>query len=74
MNDQELKLKPCPFCGEAEDLYATEHEVFCGGCGARTGSMCKTKEINAEIWNKRNDRNSSGPIRPAGAGTQSQSG
>ena len=47
------ELKPCPFCGCDDDLHATIHEVICGNCSASVGSMCKTIEINIEIWNKR---------------------
>jgi NMD protein affecting ribosome stability and mRNA decay len=47
------ELKPCPFCGRDDDLHVTVHEVMCGNCGASVGSMCKTKEINIDIWNNR---------------------
>ena len=47
------KLKPCPFCGEDEDLYLSVHEVLCGNCGGNAGSFGKTEDVNNEIWNKR---------------------
>ena len=47
------KLKPCPFCGEEDDIHSYTDEVICGSCGCHVGSMHKTKEINAEIWNTR---------------------
>jgi len=49
-------IKPCPFCGEDEDLHASVDEVICGYCGCHTGSMHKTIEINIEIWNTRDKR------------------
>jgi len=51
-----ISLLPCPFCGENEDLHAYADEVLCGYCGCRVGSMHKTPEINAEIWNTRDNR------------------
>jgi hypothetical protein len=49
------QIKPCPFCGCDDDLHATIHEVICGNCSASVGSMCKTEEINIEIWNTRHE-------------------
>ena len=45
--------KECPFCGEEDDLLLTVDEVLCGNCSCHVGSMHKTKDINAEIWNTR---------------------
>ena len=50
-NEEVTKLLPCPFCGEDDDLHVYDSGAGCGNCGANTGSMMKTIEINTEIWN-----------------------
>ena len=50
------KLKPCPFCGGAAELYAPEHygaprEVMCD-CGAR-GALSYSKAEAIAAWNRR---------------------
>lgn len=50
----EIKLKPCPFCGgEAEVISVYSHYgVMCKGCGAGTVSA-DTIDGAAKAWNKR---------------------
>lgn len=74
-----MKLKPCPFCGEAHDI--TINEVYidnddprsdfnpaylaveCKNCGAR-GPLGDTKAQRVKGWNDATHR----PSRPARAG------
>ncbi len=51
-----MKLKPCPFCGENDDLWVSVHGITCGNCGARAGSQDKTEAISREIWNTRTQK------------------
>jgi len=53
MNEQTEKLKPCPFCGEVDDLHPGMHFVRCGNCGATAGSDCKGESRNIKYWNTR---------------------
>ena len=52
------KVKPCPFCGEAEGLeYALSDDnrqvhVWCGKCGAE-GPLGDCMEGAAAAWNHR---------------------
>lgn len=54
------KLKPCPFCGETENLeishYRSDgvwwHYVECAEC-IMTGPVGKLKRDAIEAWNKR---------------------
>lgn len=61
-----MKVKPCPFCGEREELsidylpsldeesYLGDHAVRCDNCGAM-GPACSL-EIEAEkSWNNRKE-------------------
>lgn len=63
MTDNEIKLKPCPFCGGEATLYVgnfdvvrcvTPCKIVCL-CGVSTG-VCRTKEEAIEAWNRRADR------------------
>lgn len=63
MNDENIKLKPCPFCGgEAyfekvtdgslmEDEFP-EYGVYCAACGANS-VLCTSEEKAAAAWNRR---------------------
>lgn len=51
------ELKPCPFCGRADQLhvsevYKDEIVVYCRNCGA-TGGTRETKLKAVEAWNTR---------------------
>jgi len=56
----ETKLKPCPFCEEAEFIVVQSkrrfnmyfHYVFCQVCGAR-GPINIDKQGAIEAWNRR---------------------
>lgn len=53
---EEIKLKPCPFCGgEAEMLGDDDrmYQVFCPNCKATIVNFDDEKEVAAEKWNKR---------------------
>lgn len=53
MSDQ-TELKPCPFCGEKEDLKARNgYGVCCGNCGAVAGSLYKATDVQIKLWNTR---------------------
>jgi transcription elongation factor Elf1 len=49
------ELKPCPFCGEREDLLTQivfdEYRIRCGNCGATTDYTCY-EDVN-DVWNTR---------------------
>ena len=57
---KEIELKPCPFCGEDEQITVTventehgkEFSVFCPTCGAN-GSVSISERIAVELWNDR---------------------
>lgn len=58
----EIKLKPCPFCGGPAEIadnsryVPNTYFVGCWWCGARTG--CEHhKWIAAELWNGRVEPN-----------------
>lgn len=56
--DDELELKPCPFCGEAENIeygiYAGIDYVQCQNCGAEVRALHNCEWIAAEeLWNRR---------------------
>jgi len=55
-------LKPCPFCGECEDLNVEHMEgtilhpsyrIICGYCGVST---CFTDKDWIDAWNTRNNQ------------------
>ena len=55
----EIKLKPCPFCGGVAmticDRAPSEDSLFwvrCFGCGAET-SLFNSEEEAKEAWNRR---------------------
>lgn len=52
--NNDIKLKPCPFCGGMNLYYATGrfYGVECADCGARLGGY-NTEEEAAEAWNTR---------------------
>lgn len=63
------KLKPCPFCGNAEPEVVITHsegcgdvryKVFCFSCGA-SGTVTLSTEEAAYSWNRRADKNVSSP-------------
>lgn len=58
-----VKVKPCPFCGEAEEIVLEEYEtkvgnrwrIFCCGCMAGIDRGYDQKKYDLiEAWNKRN--------------------
>ena len=56
---EELKLKPCPFCGgKAEIIYwangRTTVSCSVGGCMANI-SFCSSAEVAIKAWNRRAD-------------------
>lgn len=50
----EIKLKPCPFCGGQTDMATGigDYRVICKKCGAATASA-STRDAAAKAWNKR---------------------
>ena len=50
------KLKPCPFCGEREELCLLPDKHFysvnCEVCGT-LGPIGETEDIAVELWNRR---------------------
>jgi len=65
INNIEIKLKPCPFCGTKEDRlelgfplievvenYGNNYQVACLKCYAN-GGIETTPQLAAKIWNKR---------------------
>ena len=54
----EIKLKPCPFCGGDAELIQDRYRglntfyVRCWGCSART-DLEYAEEFAAELWNGR---------------------
>ena len=50
------KLKPCPFCGEREELCLLPDKHFysvnCKVCGT-LGPIGETEDIAIELWNRR---------------------
>lgn len=53
---EEIKLKPCPFCGgEAEMLGEDDgmYQVVCQNCAANIDDFDDEKEVAAEKWNTR---------------------
>lgn len=67
----EIKLKPCPFCGngkieilsepeELDDINYSQFVACCSvlanGCGA-TGGFAGTEQEAADKWNRRADTN-----------------
>lgn len=51
----DIKLKPCPFCGGMNLYYAEErfYAVECADCGGKMVGAYRTKEEAAEAWNTR---------------------
>lgn len=51
----EVKLKPCPFCGGQTDMATGigDYRVICKNCGAATASA-STRGAAVKAWNKRN--------------------
>lgn len=61
MNDKEIELKPCPFCGRRDSVMIEEHNygngdfgffVICEWCGSRSG-ICPSINDSMEAWNTR---------------------
>ncbi len=54
----EIKLKPCPFCGSDAEMQRDKYRglrtfyVRCWGCGAQT-DLEYAEEFAAELWNER---------------------
>lgn len=53
----EVKLKPCPFCGGQTDMatWIGGYRVICKKCGAATASA-STRDAVVKAWNKRDGR------------------
>lgn len=56
----EIRLKPCPFCGGEGCLqehiyvgYTNRYGVVCLDCGVETRQFSRTKEDAVEVWNSR---------------------
>lgn len=45
-------LKPCPFCGNKDDLYADAGQVGCGNCGA-CSAYHGHQNVSITSWNTR---------------------
>ncbi|MBR1604450.1 MAG: Lar family restriction alleviation protein [Synergistaceae bacterium] len=55
MNESEVKLKHCPFCGGAAKIGSTTHNfysVYCVDCNGQA-DFFNTKQDAAEAWNRR---------------------
>ena len=54
MND-DIKLKPCPFCGGMNLYYGKErfYSVGCIDCGGKVVGAYRTEEEAADAWNTR---------------------
>lgn len=60
MNEIDIKLKPCPFCGfefiEIDSPNGLDKRVICnkgkGGCGVQLGWFISIKELK-KAWNQR---------------------
>lgn len=58
MEQEEVKLKHCPFCGKNNsqvELYLNEYKfwtVGCGACGSHSG-ISKNKQQIIDLWNRR---------------------
>ena len=58
----EIKLKPCPFCGSDAELIQGRYQGLdtfyarCWGCGAQT-DLEYAEEFAAELWNERVESN-----------------
>lgn len=56
-----IELKPCPFCGEVENIEIDNSDtspltwVVCHGCGARSGLM-KSVQTAMTFWNMRAEK------------------
>lgn len=53
--NNDIKLKPCPFCGGNELYYFKRrfYAVECGACGGKVVGAFRTKEDAAQAWNIR---------------------
>lgn len=51
--DNDIKLKPCPFCGGMNLYYGKErfYSVGCIDCGGKVVGAYRTEEEAAEAWN-----------------------
>ena len=52
-------LKPCPFCGEGDELYVEKTQdgydyryVRCAMCGSQ-GEQCSKRDVAIKCWNTR---------------------
>lgn len=53
--NNDIELKPCPFCGGTNLYYAAErfYAVECADCGGKVVGTFKTTEEAADAWNTR---------------------
>ena len=53
--NNDIKLKPCPFCGGMNLYYGKErfYSVGCIDCGGKVVGAYRTEEEAAEAWNTR---------------------
>jgi len=53
-----IKLKPCPFCGEVENLSNEGHYVECSNCGATGPNKFPVpdQKLTDSLWNTRKER------------------
>ena len=56
--EEEVKLKPCPFCGgEArlqDESFGYPHWVYCKECGAKVhGRVVGDEKASIDAWNRR---------------------
>lgn len=55
--NNDIKLKPCPFCGGMNLYYGKErfYSVECLDCGGKVVGAYGTEEEAAEAWNMRKE-------------------
>jgi hypothetical protein len=59
MQDQNQKLKPCPFCGEQGELLHYKDDGYlpkCSRCDGMIEKWFKTKKEAADAWNNRKSK------------------
>ena len=62
--NNEIELKPCPFCGNGKVRYFkgfTIYQIICENCGAIVSFMGKEKkDKTGQAWNRRADNDKHG--------------
>lgn len=57
IDDDDIELKPCPFCGSTAGLYASYEGMYAVRCNyCRIGTVLIKNEQDAiELWNHRTE-------------------